>query len=152
MMKAPVAHDGYGRVAKRLLLWGLAIIGAVVSLCFGLNGVVMVVMAFDERGQTVERARSDVGNLHTALRTYRRQVGSWPPEATWSEALVARGIFEKTPTDPWDRPYVYRLVSTDGGAPEPVVTSLGQDGVPDTADDVAYRPTAFPPPPPSPGG
>ncbi len=82
------------------------------------------------------RATGDIANLHLALRTYRANTGTWPPEATWSEALVAREILEKDPTDPWDWPYTYRLASSDGGEPVPVVTSVGRDGTAGTEDDV----------------
>lgn len=99
-----------------------------------------------------DRVHQDLANLKAALWQYRTVRGAYPSVDAGLNALVEADILLSPPRDMWDRPYVYRLVSTDGGAPEPVVTSLGQDGVPDTADDVASRSTAFPPPPPSPGG
>jgi hypothetical protein len=50
--------------------------------------------------------------------------------------LVAAQILEKTPVDPWDQPYEFRLEAIDGGEAQPVVTSVGRDGVAGTDDDL----------------
>ncbi len=139
MLKAPVAHDGYGRVAKRLLRWALVCAAAVGTLCVGSSAPMTLMMLIGEGDQKSDRARLDVGNLHHALKAYRARKGGWPPKDRWSEVLVAAQILKQFPLDPWDRPYQYRLEATDGGEGQPVVTSLGRDGVADTDDDLPSR-------------
>lgn len=92
-----------------------------------------------EHGHTrSDRARLDIKNIQFTLRAYRKQTGFWPPESTWSEALVTKRFLEREPLDPWDNPYRYRLESTDGGEGEPRITSVGRDGAADTDDDLEF--------------
>lgn len=138
MLKAPVAHDGYGRVAKRLLRWAVGLGLGFGLLCLVPSGVT----SYSGPGNHGDRARLDITIIHSALSAYRARKGAWPPEDRWSEVLVAARILEQSPLDPWDHPYQYRLEVTDGGEAQPVVTSLGRDGAADTDDDLPPR-TSF---------
>jgi hypothetical protein len=132
-MKAPVAHDGYARVARRLL--PALLLGAATVLALGVGGGVFAFSQLDACAD--DRARMDLGNVQRALETFRQRTGALPPEAGWVEALVAAGILERTPLDPWDRPYEYRREALGDGGVRARVSSLGRDGAPNTADDIA---------------
>ncbi|MBM4783918.1 MAG: hypothetical protein GQE15_40120 [Archangiaceae bacterium] len=133
MLKAPVAHDGYGRVAKRLLWWGL-VLTVPAAVCMAPS------LGLCERDQVSRRsARHELLTINDALNAYRSQNGSWPSEADWAERLVAARLLERAPLDPWGNPYRYRLESADGGEQRPVVSSLGADGELETADDLRHR-------------
>ncbi len=136
-MKAPVAHDGYRRVAWRLLGWATA----VAALCLVPQ---VALFAMGHGHERSDRARVDIKNIQSTLRAYRKQTGVWPPESSWSEALVTKRFLEREPFDPWENPYRYRLESTDGGEVEPRVTSVGRDGVADTDDDLGSQKTETP--------
>ena len=138
-MKAPVAHDGYGRVAKRLL--GGAMGCAVAALLCLLPSGLLSVGQGDPKSDGVQIELTD---LHRVLKQYRDRTGAWPAEARWSEVLVEAQMIERSPLDPWGHPYQYRLEPTDGGEAQPVVTCLGRDGVRDTEDDLPRR-TSFAP-------
>ena len=131
MMKAPVAHDGYGRVAKRLLGWAMLPVGLVL-LCMAPQ----FVMLWDHRDQKADRARLDMRNIHQTLEAYRAQAGAWPPEESWMRALIDARLLASEPLDPWDRPYRYRFGAPDA---QPVLTSLGRDGEFGTGDDILER-------------
>ena len=128
-MKAPVAHDGYGRVAWRLLGWGAVF--AVMCL--------LPQLMFMHGDQKPDRAQLDVANIRNALTVYRNKTGAWPLEANWSGALVQKGILEGAPLDPWGHLYLYRLEAPDGGELQPRITSCGPDGEEGTDDDVPSR-------------
>ncbi len=129
-MKAPVAHDGYGRVALRLMGWG----AGLAAIC--LLPVALMTFSMGHCHPKPDRAQLDVANLRNALTAYRKMTGAWPLEASWSEALLKKGILEREPLDPWDHPYLYRLEVADGGEFVPRVTSMGPDGVAETEDDL----------------
>ncbi|MER2562625.1 MAG: type II secretion system protein GspG [Myxococcaceae bacterium] len=94
---------------------------------------------FQECGQRERRfARRDVAAIQEALESYRTRTGNWPAEDRWAQTLVAAGLLERAPVDPWGNPYEYRLVLADGGS-RPQVTSLGPDGQPESSDDVPNR-------------
>lgn len=132
MLKVPVAHDGYGRGAKRLLRLAL-MLSLLPALC-------LTASVFQECGQRERRlARRDVAAIGEALTTYRARTGNWPDEERWVETLVSAGLLEKPPDDPWGHPYRYRLEVADGGTKRFRVISLGPDGEPGTSDDIPRR-------------
>jgi hypothetical protein len=138
-MKAPVAHDGYGRVAKRLLGWAMGCAVAALLLCLVASGLIFV----GQGDQNSDRVQIDLTDLHRVLKQYRDRAGAWPAEARWSEVLVEARLLERSPLDPWDRPYQYRLEVVDGGETQPVVSCMGRDGVAGTEDDLLPRRTSF---------
>jgi hypothetical protein len=72
-VKAPVAHDGYGRVAKRLGKWGLGVL-ALFALC----SLPVFVTTIGHPYGHEDRASLDLKNLRDAFEAYRRKSGSWP--------------------------------------------------------------------------
>lgn len=84
-----------------------------------------------------ERARADLRTLADALEAYRRERGSYVVADT-SAALLDHLNPRFTPrfirVDPWHRPYEY-----EGARGGYTLLSLGPDGKPNTADDVAIR-------------
>lgn len=77
----------------------------------------------DAAGSPVGRARADILFLQSQLRSYLRVTGRYPSEQEGLEALVKANLVRSVPTDPWGRPYVYRLVRESGR-----VVTLGRDG------------------------
>lgn len=132
MKPPPVAHDGYGRVAKGLLRWGTWLLLAFTPAALLCGDASLLFMHGDLKG---DRARLDATNLRRALAFYRDRHGGWPREERWAASLVAKQVLEREPLDPWEQPYRYRLLAQDGGQPAPCITSAGRDGVPDTDDD-----------------
>ena len=45
-------------------------------------------------------------------------------------------LMESVPLDPWGRPYLYRYIADPR---QPVLTSLGPDGLEGTQDDIGRR-------------
>lgn len=133
MLKAPVAHDGYGRVAKRLLRWGL-VLTVPVAFCMVAS---LGLCAGDQ--VSLRSAHHELLTINDSLNAYRTLKGNWPSEADWAERLVAARLLERAPVDPWGNPYRYRLESADGGNQRPAVISLGPDGEPGTSDDIPER-------------
>jgi hypothetical protein len=130
-MRAPVAHDGYGKVARKLLshvIVAIAVLLAGVLACFSFSALTC---DWEHKG---DRARLDLKNVHNALLVARVRSGVWPTGTHWATDLVDAGILEREPLDPWDRPYLVGSQPTDGGAPW--VSSVGPDGEPNTGDDV----------------
>lgn len=132
MKKPPVAHDGYGRVGRRLTRLALVVL-APVAACLAAHAALQGLL---EGHRKTDRASLDVVNLRRAVQTYRDRRGVWPSEARWIELLVAAQILEREPLDPWGRPYRYVLERVGEGEARPSVSCLGQDGVAGTADDV----------------
>ncbi len=132
VLKAPVAHDGYGKVAMGLLRWAM-IPALVLVLCVVPNAL----MYWSHRDQKLHRARLEMRNLHQALITYRERTGHWPAEQRWAEQLIELHLLGRAPDDPWDRPYRYRIEALPIGNSQPVLTSPGRDGVLDTEDDIS---------------
>ena len=77
----------------------------------------------------VDRAKLDIANIVTALKTYYAKKGSYPDTGLGLKALVDAQILDKMPTDPWDGDYVYM---NEGG--KPVVISYGKDKAPGGAE------------------
>lgn len=77
----------------------------------------------DADGSPVGRARADILYLQSQLRSYLRVTGQYPSEQEGLEALVKARLIRSVPTDPWNRPYVYKIDRGEGR-----VVSLGRDG------------------------
>lgn len=77
-------------------------------------------------------AKLDVKNVGIALDMYRASQGRYPNPADGFAPLIKAHALKTLPKDPWGNALVWKLV--DG---EPVVTSLGADGVSGGIDDAA---------------
>lgn len=111
----------------------IAIIGILAAV------VVPAVMSRPDEARVVA-ARQDIANIGQALELYRLDNYSYPTESQGLAALLAPptiaplapnwkpgGYLRRSPTDPWGRPYVYRI-APDGGSYE--ILSYGVDGQP----------------------
>ena len=81
------------------------------------------------------RAQAEIETVATALEAFRRERGFYvmaDNEKTLIDQLSPRYLERVIRLDPWHRPYRYRG-TRDGYA----LSSLGPDGKPDTADDIA---------------
>src|SRR5215217_4990812 len=70
------------------------------------------------------RAEFDLTSLQSALRLYQRKTGQLPTHDEGLQLLVAHGVLDELPLDPWVNPYQYTL---RGDQVE--LRSLGSDGV-----------------------
>lgn len=118
----------------------LAIIALLVALAMNtLTGV----------GDTAKEqaASANVTAFKTALYSYQLESGSLPTteqglKALWTKPTVEpipqhwRAMFSEDQTlDPWNHPYQYRIPGKHN--PDSFdVFSMGDDGLPDTADDI----------------
>ena len=112
------------------------IVLAILGLVFGLVGP----RVMDYFGRAPHRtAALQIENIATGLDLYRLDVGRYPSQEEGLPALMARPAGPAAsrwngpylggtamPSDPWDRPYVYRLPSRHGLAYD--LYSLGADG------------------------
>lgn len=114
------------RPRRGMTLIEIIVVITILSLLMAAVGVA-VIPQLDKARQ--DRARMDIGNLLTALKTYYAKKGQYPDTGAGFKALVDMQILEKMPTDPWDKEYVYL---NEGG--KPTVMSYGRDGTPGGTD------------------
>ncbi len=86
----------------------------------------------------VTAAKAQIASFMSALDTYKMDVGVFPTTEMGLRALRVRPanlaqwagpyLAKDVPTDPWQRPYVYRYPGQNSEDPE--VLSLGADGQP----------------------
>lgn len=116
-----------GRVVRDWLLAALIF----STLGAGLAGCVAIIQVPCLEQSRLDRARLDVGHLEAASRLFTLRNGR---HAVGLSELVAQGLLEKVPRDPWGRQYRYWLAEGTG-----VFVSFGADGLCDEhghADDV----------------
>ncbi len=115
----------------------------VVIVIIGLLTTVVALTVLPRLGQaTVQKARTDIAMLDSAVEAYRIDNLSYPTTAQGLAILVAprtgagagQGYIKKLPNDPWKRPYVYANPGVHG--PFDVYT-LGADGAPGGTDENA---------------
>lgn len=112
----------------------LVIIGLLVSIV-----APNVLQRADEA--RVQKVKADFKNIETALKLYKLDNFSYPTTEQGLAALVEKsnmdpiprnfkegGYLEKTPEDPWGRPYLY-LNPPEFGHGDYDLYSLGADGV-----------------------
>jgi hypothetical protein len=87
--------------------------------------------------EKVERARSELETLATALEAFRRERGFYvvaSDERVMVDHLNPRYLARVIRIDPWHRPYLY-----EGARESYALRSAGADGKENTADDVVTR-------------
>lgn len=125
------------RSARGMTLIEIIVVITILSLLMAAVGVAVIPQLDKAK---VDRARMDIANIQTALKTYYAKKGSYPDTGAGLRALVEQQILEKMPVDPWDHEYVYL---NEGG--KPVVISYGRDGAPGGSDldaDLSSKDTA----------
>jgi general secretion pathway protein G len=91
------------------------------------------------RESQVRTAKLDVRAALSALDIYRASHGHYPDPSEGFAPVVKARALKALPKDPWDHPLTWEL--KDG---EPVVTSLGADGLKGGSDENADLSTADP--------
>jgi general secretion pathway protein G len=111
----------------------------VVIVIIGLLAGYVAPRYFSQVGKSeVQVARAQIEAIEKALDQYRLDVRRYPSTEQGLDALVNRPANEPNwsgpylrkavPSDPWGRPYLYRIPGAKGGEFE--VYSLGRDGKP----------------------
>lgn len=117
----------------------------VVMVIIGLLAGYVGPKYFKQIGKSEQKtARAQIDSLEKALDQYRLDTGHYPSAEAGLNALFTRPSNEpkwegpylkkKVPTDPWGRPYIYRIPGEHG---EYDLYSLGKDGQPGGSDDAA---------------
>jgi general secretion pathway protein G len=115
-----------------LVLVILAILAAVVVNNFGGTTLKAKISA----------AKTDIGNLKTALRMFELDAGHYPTTEQGLQALTDnpgsepnwKKYIDKLPPDPWGHPYLYRIPGSNGKDFD--LFSCGPDGHEGGGDDV----------------
>ena len=127
-------------LAKRAPRAGLTLVEMIVVLAIIALVAVLIVPNVigrpDEARVTV--AKTDLKTIAAALRIYRLDNGDYPTTEQGLKALTDRptaapeprawasdGYLPETPTDPWNRPYIYRSPGRSGAFD---LLSYGKDG------------------------
>lgn len=139
-------HREFGRAGFTLieLLAVIVVIGILATL-------VLSVSVGAKNRAAVDRARSEMAVLGTALEAYRRIYREYPPEGEAALLVALSGNDERMPfldlgafrlsedgtvlVDPWENPYVYASESI-GVRPGYRLYSLGPDGREGNVDGV----------------
>lgn len=131
-------HYGSRGITLLELLVVLAIIALIATFA--------VPALFERLGESRTKAASiQIKELGNVLDMYRLDVGGYPSEAEGLQSLVTapagidrwNGPYLRNPealTDPWGRPYVYRMPGDHG---EYDLYSLGSDGAEGGEDEAA---------------
>ena len=117
----------------------------VVIVIIGLLAGYVAPRYFSQVGRSeIQVARAQIDSLEKALDQYRLDMRRYPSAEEGLDALVARpasaqswhGPYLKkaVPSDPWGRPFVYRVPGEKGDFE---LASLGRDGKPGGAGDDA---------------
>jgi len=117
----------------------------VVIVIIGLLAGYVAPRYFSQVGRSeIQVARAQIDSLEKALDQYRLDMRRYPSAEEGLDALVAKpssaqswnGPYLKkaVPSDPWGRPYVYRVPGEKGDFE---LASLGRDGKPGGAGDDA---------------
>jgi general secretion pathway protein G len=117
----------------------------VVIVIIGLLAGYVAPRYFSQVGKSeIQVARAQIESLEKALDQYRLDMRRYPSAEEGLEALVAKPasaqawsgpyLKKSVPSDPWGRPYVYRIPGAKG---EFEVVSYGRDGKPGGMGDDA---------------
>lgn len=114
----------------------------VVLFIIGLLASVVIINVLPSQDKAMRvKAEADISTLNQAMEMYRLDNASYPGAADGLTALVtppadlmmpqnyrSGGYIRELPTDPWGRPYQYRVPGSEGAPFE--IYSLGADGQP----------------------
>jgi general secretion pathway protein G len=133
-----------------LLVVGIVAVVLLIPCC-GVVGVVALMgngFYTIQAASQVDSAKTQIGRFETAIEQYRLEVGKYPsgdqglealrvqppdaPANTWHGPYIENEI----PKDPWGNSYQYRVITDSLNQPSFEITSLGQDGVAGTVDDI----------------
>jgi len=114
--------------ANRSLSRGFTLIEVlVVVVILGILAAVIVPNIMDKPGQAkITKAKADIRGIESALNMYRLDEHDYPKTDQGLEALVSKYL-PRTPTDPWDKEYLYLYPGSHGTFD---IYTLGRDGQP----------------------
>ena len=117
------------RNRRGLSLIEIIVVITIISMLMSAVGVYALGQYIESQRKT---AKLDVKNASIALDLYRASQGRYPNPADGFAPLIKAHALKTVPKDPWGNELEWKLV--DG---EPLVTSLGADGLSGGSDDAA---------------
>lgn len=136
-----VRRRGFGQAGFTLI--ELLVVLTILALIGGIVGSQVLKYVGTAKSET---AKLQINQIGSALDLFRLDVGRYPAQNEGLKVLVERpaslprwnGPYLKggqVPSDPWDRPYIYRFPGSQGR--EYDLISLGSDGVVGGAGEAA---------------
>jgi general secretion pathway protein G len=112
---------------------GRLVIGIVIVLATaGAFGIAS--LTFDKTLSPLQRqARAEIRGLEGYFKSFHRITGRFPSQAENFYPLLQVGLLKDIPSDPWGRPYQYRMSDNGKG----YIMSYGSDGLPGGSGDAA---------------
>lgn len=146
MNRAPLSRTR-ARKSRRRRGFTLIEVLLVLAILVILAGLSVVAIANVQGNANVRSAKTQISGLQQLVDMYRLDVGTYPSTQVGLNALIAppsdlknpakwKGPYVTNgtlPTDPWGNPYQYELL----GPRQYKIFSVGEDGEPNTADDVS---------------
>ena len=125
-------RQGRSEIERGITLIELLVVMVIISMFATIVGA-RLFSNVDRARQTT--AKAQISELETVLDLFRLDVGRYPSESEGLQALRFNPgglsnwdgpyLAKQLPTDPWDRPYVYRYPGEFGDVD---ILSLGADG------------------------
>jgi general secretion pathway protein G len=110
----------------------LAIAGVIVLATAGAFGIAS--LTFDRSLSPLQRqTRAEIRGLEGYFKSFHRITGRFPSQAENFYPLLQVGLLKDVPSDPWGRPYQYRMSDTGKG----YILSYGADGLPGGVGEAA---------------
>ncbi|RMG19161.1 MAG: type II secretion system protein GspG [Deltaproteobacteria bacterium] len=128
----PLGRSRRARSAERGMT--LIEIMIVITILGMVTAAVAVAVIPQLKEAKVKQARIDIQNIKNAADLYYNKHSRYPTTDEGIAALVQEKMLDKTPKDPWNRPYIYRYpgVKNPNG---PDIGTYGADGQPGGTDD-----------------
>ncbi len=125
----------------------LMIVLVILVLLFAMVGPRLL---GSQKKADIKAAKTQIGNLESALELYAVDMRSFPSSEDGLQALIEPPSDERAarkwdgpyldddvlPVDPWDSPFEYEYPATNNKRDFPDIWSLGPDGEADTDDDI----------------
>lgn len=138
-MKLATRREGRRRTQAGVTLIEMLVVVTIIALFAAVVGPKMLKRA-DYARQTA--ARTQIQSFMTAIGTYKLDTSLFPTTEQGLNALRVKPegvngwngpyLPQEVPTDPWQRPFVYKYPGDHGD--EPDIISLGADGQPGGTD------------------
>lgn len=135
------------RQRQAFTLLELMIVLVILVLLFAMVGPRLL---GSQKKADIKAARTQIGNLESALNLYAVDMRTFPPTDDGLKALISGPSDERAarkfegpylddevlPLDPWDNEYQYVYPPEHNRRDFPDIWSAGPDGEPDTEDDI----------------
>jgi general secretion pathway protein G len=135
------------RRRQAFTLLELMIVLVILVLLFAMVGPRLL---GSQKKADIKAAKTQIGNLESALELYAVDMRTFPSSEDGLQALIEPPSDERAaakwegpyldddvlPVDPWDNPFEYEYPPTNNTRDFPDIWSLGPDGEADTDDDI----------------